>query len=351
MKESDFTLIRPIMSKEEFLEKIIVSLQKHNLKEDAIDYIDPSQLSLRYLYGYQFKGNADCSYSYQIASDVEVTINDKKTNIKSGTPIAGKLDNCSFNIAVPCVNSASCSWVESLMKNTPYVVFDNTIMISNSNTIEEEIIGEYTNDPLDFWVKNSNNLLDNLFYEPAYALASNSVLVYEHLGIIDTDTAAHMISMGSSSKIAVKNLNVRTRNNLQEYGQKVLIPCYVLEFKYKEDDCFIAAYVCDKNIPYTLRIPEDDSNKLTPEEQVKEEMPEKIKTLKVVNWCWLVALLALFINGLTAAVVCLIIWGVAKWYFKRDINARIKEIEKKRAEAVDNIKSKLYKRFNIKFVK
>lgn len=347
MNETNYALIRPSMSKKEFLEKIIVSLQKQNLKEDAIECLDPSQLSLKYLYGYQFKGNADCNYSCLIANDIEITINDKKSKIKGGTPISGKLDNCSFNIAVPCVDSASYPWANSLVKNMSYVVFDNTIAVSDPSTLEEEVVGKYTNDPLDFWVKRSNELLDDMFLLPAHTLASNSAMIYEYVGLIDANTAAQMVSMGATHAIEIKNLNVKTRNNLKEYGQKVLIPCYVLEFQYKGSDCFIAACVSDENVQYAFRIPEGNTNVLTSEEQVQKEMPEKIKILKIVNWSWVIAILVLFTIGFTAALICFAAWGIAKWYFKKDINARIKDLENKKAITAENLKNKLYKQFDI----
>ena len=75
-------------------------------------------------------------------------------------------------------------------------------------------------------------------------------------------------------------------------------------------------------------------------------MPEKFKTMKLVKWGWILAVLALFTIGFTAAIVCLAVWGIAKWYFNRDIKSRIKMIEDNRKKMQDRVGNKLSQKLN-----
>ena len=345
MSNTGFAVIRPCMSKKHFWEAMILNLKELNLKEDAIESIDFSKIQLKYLLGYQYKGDAECTYSCRIAGNHDVTINKTKHTIKAGTPIVGNVNSSAFDIAVPCVGSPSPAWVEGLLKQMSSVAVKNTIIVDDLKNIEE-VIGDNTNNPLDFWVKHSNDVIDNLFSVIAYPLASNSVLVYEHLGLIDLETAAQMASMGVFGSIDIMNFNVKSRNNLKEYGQKVLIPCYVLEFKHDGKDYFIAAGISDEAFPYVCRIPKENSFNISPEEQAQKEMPEKFKIMKFVKWGWILAVLALFTIGFTTAVVCLAAWGIAKWYFSRDIKSRIKTIEDNRKKMQERVGNKLSQKLN-----
>lgn len=346
METSTITLIRPVVSEKEFLQQLVEIFHKNNFAEEAVECLDPSKLSLKYLTGYQYKGVADCGYACQTAADLEITINDKKSKISSGTPLSGAMNDVEFNIAVPDLASDTRPWVKAMAGRLRYTTYADTVEVPDVNSVKEEVVGSYSVNPLDYWVKNSNEILDELFKKPAYAMASNSVLAYENLGIIDSNTAAQMISMGASGTIAITNLTVKTRNNLKEYGHKVLIPCYVLEFQYQGNDLYIAACACDKTLPYTLGIPRCKPAEISAEEQAKLEMPEKAKTLKLVSWGWIVAVGVVFLNFI-AALVCLGIWFGAKWYLGKDIKARAREIEANRAAASDNLRNKLAKQLGV----
>ena len=335
MESSNIVLLRPAASGEAFLKKVVDILHEENIAEDAISSIDPSKLALKYLTGYQYKGLADCDYSAQTAADIEITINDNKKTIKAGTPISGSVDNIAFDIVVPCPTKD-----ERACAKLGYATFEDAITIPDTNAVEEEVIGDFSVNPLDFWVKNSNAVLDEMFSEPAYETASNSVLLYEDLGLISPEMAAEMLKMGASSSIDITNLKVKTRNNLQEYGQMMLIPCYVLEFKYNGKDYYVAACACEAALPYIYCIPTLAPVDITPEEQAEQEMPQKVKTLKLVRWGWIIAVAAFFISFILS-LICLALWFGAKWYFARELNARAKEIENARAEASANIRKKL----------
>lgn len=340
MESSNIVLLRPAVSGEVFLKKVVDILHEENIAEDAISSIDPSKLALKYLTGYQYKGMADCDYSAQTASDLEVTINDNKKTIKSGTPISGSVDNIAFDIVVPCPTKDERAWVRQMCDRLGYATYGDSITIPDTNAVEEEAIGDFSVNPLDFWVKYSNAILDDMFSEPAYETASNSVLLYEDLGLISPEMAAEMLKMGVSSSINITNLKVKTRNSLQEYGKKMLIPCYVLEFQYNGKDYYVAACACEADLPYIYHLPVQALVDITPEEQVEQEMPQKVKTLKLVRWGWIIAVAAVFIN-FVLALVCLALWYGAKWYFTRELNVRAQEIENARAEASANIRKKL----------
>lgn len=61
-------------------------------------------------------------------------------------------------------------------------------------------------------------------------------------------------------------------------------------------------------------------------------MPYKVKKVKMIKWGWILAIILLFICNITIAVVYLVFWVAAKWYFNKDINNRIKELEQQAAE-------------------
>lgn len=107
----------------------------------------------------------------------------------------------------------------------------------------------------------------------------------------------------------------------------------------------------DANVQYVTCIPQEKSGALTSEEQAQAEMPDKFKILNLVKWGWIVAALALFSMGFIAALVCVVAWIAAKWYFKKDINARIKELDNYKAIAAVNFKNKLYKQLGLKLNK
>ena len=52
----------------------------------------------------------------------------------------------------------------------------------------------------------------------------------------------------------------------------------------------------------------------------------------MIQWGWILAIILLFICNITIAVVYLVFWVAAKWYFNKDINNRIKELEQQAAE-------------------
>lgn len=345
MDNSNIVIIRPIMSKEQFLPKLVEILHQNNIAPEALEVIDSSKVTLKYVTGYQFKGTGDCSYSAQTAGDLEITINDKKTTIKNGTPISGSIDNISFDIAVPIVGDTDSNWAKAMAQSLRYTTFDNTVTVNDIKEIGEDVAGNFNANALDFWVKNSNAILDNMMAEPAYALASSNALLYQQLGIIGPEMAMQMAKMGGT--IDIQNLRVKSRNNLQEYGQKVLIPCYVLEFKFQNNDFFVACCVCKEKLQYTLGIPRRKTSNLTPEEQACQEMPDKAKIMKIANWGWILAVAAIFIKLWLAAVV-LGLWFGAKWYLSKDIKARAKEIEASRAASSENLKLQIAKKLGVR---
>ena len=63
-------------------------------------------------------------------------------------------------------------------------------------------------------------------------------------------------------------------------------------------------------------------------------MPDKVKKAKMIKWGWILAVILLIICNMTTAVICLALWFAAKWYFNKDINNRIKELEQQAEEKI-----------------
>lgn len=68
----------------------------------------------------------------------------------------------------------------------------------------------------------------------------------------------------------------------------------------------------------------------------------------MIKWGWILAIILLFISNLTIAAVYLVFWFAAKWYFNKDINNRIKELELEAAENAKESATLLMKRLTNK---
>lgn len=335
----------PKVSKEEFLKHVINELVASNLDENAVSSIDPSKLQVKYLWGYQYSGSAECNYSARVANNhtVKIEYGSKSYNgeIKSGTPVKGHLDDLTFDIVVPSITDKSPYWAERI---------DMSLLAENLHEYKEgeipacDIIDGIADSPLDYWLKKGNDVVDKLCTPIAEGVSSNAALIYQDLGIVPLDVAVEIAKSGTLGTIDVVGVSVQTRNKLFTYGNRVLIPFYLLEFEYKNRPQYIVGTTDGSNYLFG-NIPMVTHK--NPEEILEEEMADKMKTVKMAKYGWIIALLALFVAGFTTAVVLLIVWYVALYILKMPIKKREKELKEEQGKRSLRIEAMLKKQFNV----
>ena len=148
-------------------------------------------------------------------------------------------------------------------------------------------------------------------------------------------------------KFNSKDVAVTSRHNVKEEPTPVLIPFYLLEFEF-EGKAYYIAMMADNSFTLKGQIPPIKEPKKTPQQLVEEELPDKVKKIKMIKWGWILAIILLFISNLTIAAVYLVFWFAAKWYFNKDINNRIKELELEAAENAKESATLLMKRLTNK---
>ena len=180
-------------------------------------------------------------------------------------------------------------------------------------------------------MKNGNEIVDKYLYSIAVDLSQNTALAYISLNVMPAEVIQQSADLFSNMKFNSKDVAVTSRHNVKEEPTPVLIPFYLLEFEFNGKAYYIAM-MADNSYTLKGQIPPIEEPNKTPQQLVEEEMPDKVKKVKMIKWGWILAIILLFICNIAIAVVYLVFWVAAKWYFNKDINNRIKELEQQATE-------------------
>lgn len=319
----------PQMSKHDFLRSIAETLGSYQWPKGSIECINPDNAKLIYLWGNRFKGSAEGIWTAKVNGSPKITINNKEVNIQDGTPYGGALPNVQFDLLVINDNQATPYWAKEFIKIgfegndlQPYSIIE-----TNGNVTE----GDNSGNPLSAWMKNGNEITDNFLLTLATDLSENTAMAYLALNIVPPEVIQQSMNIFNDMKFNSRDVAVSSRNSVTEDPVPVLIPFYVLEFKFEGKQYHLAMMANDRNI-IKGQIPPARKESKSPQEIVEEEMPDKIKQAKMIKWGWLIAIVLLFAVNLTVTFIFLIIWAIGYWLIKKPINDRIKELEQEKTD-------------------
>lgn len=334
-------VMNPVISKQEFLKKYIQILKNQHFQKGAIESMDPANLKLKYIWGYQYKGKVDGNWACQLIGEHTVEYGEKKSKFANGTPVISNFNDVNFNVLVPYIGQDNPYFTNEFIGVSIDLHDVNLIPYDDSKISEDDIINELKEEASNYWLKYGNIISDNVGLNYVQTLAENDAYIYSLLGAVPP--TAVLASANASKKVCgfsrgliVDNWSIKTRNTLNAYGDKVLIPIYVLDYKFNNDNYFLVGFADKKGkgratVPLTL--------KKTPEDQVNEEFADKFKIIKLLKWGWILAIPVLFIVGFIGAVVYIIAWLLYSWFLKRTVNKRLEELRRSdEREAEENEK-------------
>lgn len=316
--------IVPQCTVQDFLSTVVNNLGSYQWPEGSIQCIDPAKTHLVYLYGNRIHGKAEGTWSAKINGTSKLTVNGKERDIVDGTPYSGSLPQLDFELAVINDNKDTPYWAKEFCKsgcNCENLQPASSIAMGNAI-----IEGSNTGNSLSSWLKNGNAIVDEALLPDATTLSRNAAIVYLALDLIPAEVIQQSGSMFSNMKIDSRDVTVSTRNSVEDEPVSVLIPFYVLEFKFEGKQYHIAMSADGSKI-LKGQIPPVTESSETPEDIVNREMPEKVKQVKMMKWGWLVAVILFFITNLTVAFIVLVAWAIGLWVMKKPINDRIKELK------------------------
>lgn len=316
--------IVPQCTVQDFLSTVVNTLGSYQWPEGSIQCIDPAVTRLVYLYGNRIRGKAEGTWSAKINGTSKLTVNGKERDIVDGTPYSGSLPQLDFELAVINDNKDTPYWAKEFCKSGCNCEnLQPASGIAMGNAIIE---GSNTGNSLSSWLKNGNAIVDEALLPDATTLSRNAAIVYLALDLIPAEVIQQSGSMFSSMKIDSRDVTVSTRNSVEDEPVPVLIPFYVLEFKFEGKQYHIAMSADGSKI-LKGQIPPVKESSETPEDIINREMPEKVKQVKMMKWGWLVAVILFFIINLTVAFIVLVAWAIGLWVMKKPINDRIKGLK------------------------
>lgn len=324
----------PQITKQDFLNCIVSTLGSYKWPKGAIESIDVSKTRLVYLWGNRFKGKAEGTWTAKVSGNHKLTVNDQKKDIADGTPYSGPLPPVDFDVLAINDNQATPYWAKELCE----VGFrcenfqPGSYVEASGGTVE----GDNSGNPLSAWMKHGNVIVDNHLLPVAKQLSENAAMAYASLGVIPLEVIQQSAQMFSQMTISSRDVGVQTRNSVPEDPTPALIPFYVLEFLF-EGKPYYMAMMADKVGALKGQVPPVRDTGKTPEQIVNEEMPDKVKQVKLMKWGWILAVLLLFVTNFTVALVALALWGGAYWLFQKPVNDRVKELREQ--EASNSIKT------------
>ena len=326
--------MKPQISGQQFLKEMVGRLKSEFFQDGAIESMKPSGLKLKYVWGYQYKGVIDGMWSGQVSGDHTVTFGNTKVELKGGTPVGSDFDNLRFNIVLPCIPQGDKHLAvigQKMMEVGLALSLDDVNLIpydEGANIPQEDIVGDLADSPAEYWQKHCNKVTDHIGMDYAKILGENLGLILGLTGMLPADQAARMASMQSQSSFHTQhlgNLTVKTRSTLEVYGNKVLIPYYVLDYEFKGEDYHLMGFADGGELGHCtapLR------KKPDPAARVAAEMPDKVKMLNLLKWGWVLAVLVFFILNFVSALVVLALWGGAYWYIGKPVRDRKTELER-----------------------
>lgn len=321
----------PQFSKDEFLKDIAATLGTYQWPEGSIECIDPNKTKLVYLWGNRIKGEAEGSWTAKVNGSHKITVNNKEIELKDGTPYSGPIPSLEFDLVAINDNQDTPLWAKGF--TTVSFTCENFQPYSYIDASNGIIDGNNTDNPYTSWMKNGNKIVDDYLHPIAVDLSENTALAYIALNVIPAEVVQQSAELFKDMKFNSKDVAVTSRHNVMEEPTPVLIPFYLLEFEF-EGKAYYIAMMADKSRTLKGQIPPVKGADKTPQQIAEEEMPDKVKKAKMIKWGWILAVILLIICNMTTAVICLALWFAAKWYFNKDINNRIKELEQQAEEKI-----------------
>jgi len=319
----------PQITKHDFFKCVSDTLGTYKWPKGSIESIDPDKTKLVYLWGNRFKGKAEGTWSAKVCGTRNITVNKKEVSIQDGTPYSGPIPQVGFDLLVINDNDDTPYWAKKFSKIG--FVSDNFQSYSSIEAAGGIIEGKTSDNSYSVWAKNSNEIVDRFMLPMATSLSENTALAYVALNIVPPEVIQQSMGVFNGLKFSSRDVSVSSRNSVEEDPTPVLIPFYVLEFRFEGKEYYIAT-MANKNYCIKGQVPPVKDTDKTPQQIVEEEMPDKVKQVKLLKWGWGLAIVLLFMSNLTIAVGYLILWGIGYWFFKKTINDRIKELDQQKAD-------------------
>lgn len=313
----------PQITQQDFLSHIAEALGTYKWPEGSIECIDATKTRLVYLWGNRFKGNAEGTWTAKVNGNHDLTVNNQKKDIPDGTPYSGPLPLTDFDILVINDNQSTPYWAKEFCKIG--FVSENFQPISAATADGATVEGDSSGNPLASWMKHGNAIADNHLLPIAKQLSENTALAYAALNILPLEVIQQSASLFNQMGFNSRDVNVQTRNSVTEDPTPVLIPFFVLEFQF-EGKSYHIAMMADKVGTLKGQLPPVRDIVKTPEQVVNEEMPDKIKLVKLMKWGWILAIVLFALTNFSVALVALLAWAVGYWLIKKPIKDRIEEL-------------------------
>jgi hypothetical protein len=330
----------PQLSKQEWLENLAELLAEYQWPKGAIECLDPDNTKLVFLWGNRFKGNAEGGWTAKVNGSFKLTINDKEVTVKDGTSYSGGIPSSEFDLLVIDEDPSMPYWAKDFYE----VGFENENLEPYSSIAQlgGVIEGSASNNPLSAWMRKGNAIVDRHLMPTAIQFSENGAIAYNALNLFPTEVIKQSLNMFSKMTVHSRDVEVASRHNVTEDATPVLIPFYVLEFNFEGKQYHLATMADGKHLTKG-KVPPVPEDYKTPQEQVEEEMADKIKQVKLLKWGWIVAIILLFVFNLTVAVIWLIVWGGGYWYMKRSISSRLNELTRIEEDNDKKIAAKIKK--------
>lgn len=328
----------PQISKEEFIEIIVNDLSDYQWPNGAIECMNPVNVKLVYILGNLFVGTAEGSWSAKVQGNNTITINNKKSVIKDGTPYSGLIPKSEFSLSVINDNQATPEWARFFckfgFKGDKFM--PSSFMASSGGLVE----GENSENSFAAWMKNGNKIVDDCFLPMAEKLSKHLGIAYASLNIISPDDL-NKTSIFNDFTFSSRDVTVSTRNSITEDPKPIYIPFYYLDFQFEGKSYYIAT-MAEPNPVMRAQIPPMDNTK-TPMQLHDEVIPGMKKKAGMLKWGWALAALLLLIFNFKIALVVFVIWVIGYWYYNHSIDVRTKEFKGMEDERIRKNKAKIKK--------
>lgn len=333
------------LDKKAFLTFALDQMKKCNVPIELYRNINPDRIVKFQIPAFGFIGTVDAKWQCEYNGNMEISINNKKTNITPGAPMSGEVSGYNFGAFIPGAKSEpndGNDWTKNFTSSTP---ISKSVNIDNSVVTEPNTFTLLpSTEPLMVWSEKGQNLCDDIAKQQAEIQTSNSIGLYEALGLMSkTEAAGFGRMMGSMGKEVppTRNWKVFSRSNLSQNPINALIPVWYLPIEFNGKPCFFAV-TADESCSGSYSLPTVSSTGNEPE---NEEIQEAKKKAKYVKLGGLLAIPLFFIANFITTLIFLVVWFGVYMYFDKQVS-NLKSAENKKAsdevnEEIRKVMSKL----------
>ncbi len=327
-KQQQMQVAVPYATKQMFLSSIVDMLSNYNWPNGAIKCINPNNTKLIFLYGNRIKVNVEGDYTAKVDGEYLIAINDQKATIPNGMMYNGTIPKTPYEFILINENNSTPEWAKKYCQLCfECKSFQPISYVEQAGGIK---VGDNSDKSLQSWVKYGDLIIRDFSYQLANQLSKHSLTAYLALNVLPKDVIMNASSLLNDNNFPSRDVVAHTQYYETEAPSPVLVPFYLLEFSFEGKEYHISM-AADKNYAQHIKgqIPPvkiKETEIIKPLQIVEKEMPEKYKQVKMVKWCWVLAIVLFLIANFKIAFIYLIAWYICYQIIKKPINKRVNEI-------------------------